>query len=93
MNRGNDLGSSTLVRPANTPACIRDIERVIFTAIPLSSRSRKRQRRVNASIIDFIDALKNDQRDSIRDDIFFFLFFLLYENFLSVNSKIEGYGF
>lgn len=48
---------------------------------------------MNASIIDFIDALKNDQRDSIRDDIFFFLFFLLYENFLSMNSKIEGNGF
>ena len=61
--------------PCKHAPCIRDIERVIFTAIPLSSRSRKRQRRVNASIIDFIDALKNDQRDSIRDDIFFFLFF------------------
>lgn len=78
--------------PCKHAPCIRDIERVIFTAIPLSSRSRKRP----CECVDYRFywcVEKWPARFDSRRYFFLSFFFLLYENFLSVNSKIEGYGF
>lgn len=76
--------------PCKHAPCIRDIERVIFTAIPLSSRSRKRP----CECVDYRFYWCVEKWPARFDSRrYFFLFFLLYENFLSVNSKIEGYGF